>query len=136
MSTHPGVETDPGRGSITAVVLCWVTLIVGLAGLVIDGGRVVSTHVRVSDQAAAAARAGAQQLTDIRAGSPRIDCVRAEAVTRAGLARTPHQSIRITCDTGAISVTLVATVRTTGLRFFGVGDRRVSVTREVRILQG
>lgn len=136
MSTHPTGERDAARGSITAVVLCWVTLIVGLAGLVIDGGRVVAAHARAADQAAGAARAGAQQLTDLRAGSPRIDCFRAEAATRTVLARTPHDSIRITCNTEAISVTLVATVRTSGLRFFGVGDRRITVTREVRILQG
>ena len=136
MSTRLAGEDAPARGSITAVVLCWVTLIVGLAGLVIDGGRVVAAHAQAADRAAGAARAGAQQLTDIRAGSPRLDCARARAVTRADLARTPHEALRISCDAESLSVTLVVTVRTTGLRFFGVGDRRVSVTRVVRILRG
>ena len=136
MSTRPTAEDAPARGSITAVVLCWVTLIVGLAGLVIDGGRVVAAHARAADLAAGAARVGAQQLTDLRVGSPRVDCRRAEAATRVALARGSGDSIRISCDAESLSVTLSVIVPTTGLRFFGVGDRRVSVTRIVRIIQG
>lgn len=136
MSTHPVDDTHRARGSITAVVMCWTTLIVGLAGLVTDGGRVVTAHVRAADQAAGAARRGAQQLTDLRGGAPRIDCPRAERVVRDVIGRSPHDSLRIDCGPESLTVVVGVTVRTSALRMFGVGDRHVTVVREVRIVQG
>ena len=135
MST-PLAADGRSRGSVTAVAICWVASIVGLAGLVVDGGRVVTAHVRAADRAAGAARMGAQQLESLRAGVPRIDCDRAVPVVRTVLAGSAPDSVRIRCDAGSLAVTVGVTVATPGLRLFGVVDRRVVVTREVRMVEG
>lgn len=134
MPTSPVTEHSH-RGSVTAVALCWVAVIVGLAGLVADGGRVVSAHVRAADRAAAAARMGAQHLVGLRGGVPRIDCTEAVPVARAYMHRNGYDSVRVRCGETSLSVAATVVVPTSGLRVFGVGDRRVSVSREVRIVQ-
>lgn len=141
MSTRPVASARGGqlppcqRGSITAVALCWLVLLVGLSGLIIDGGRVVATHVRAADRAAAAGRMGAQQLANIRGGSPNIDCAAAVTVVRSEMARAGYTRASVGCTATTIRVSVTVRVPVRGLRFFGVGDRQVHVTREVRTVQ-
>ena len=61
------------HGSVTAFVVTVTSSLMLLVGLVHDGGRLVAAHLRVSDVAAAAARAGAQQVVGIRAGRLEVD---------------------------------------------------------------
>lgn len=129
-------DSRSGRGSISAVVVCWTVLYLGLAGLVLDGGRLVAEHVRLSDRAAAAARLGAQQLTNIRGGMPRVDCSIAVPIVRRTMADNGYRETRIRCTESDISVEASTNVKMVGLRLLGVPDRRIRIVRVVRTVQG
>lgn len=57
-----GPKVKGEEGQVTAFVAVITAALVLLAGLVIDGGLALAGHVRTIDEAAEAARAGAQQL--------------------------------------------------------------------------
>jgi hypothetical protein len=69
------------RGSITAFVAVVATALVLVAGMAYDGGQVIAAHTAARNDAARAARAGAQQidLDHLRAtNEPRLDTTAAE----------------------------------------------------------
>jgi Putative Flp pilus-assembly TadE/G-like len=65
--------TTDDRGSVTALVVGLVMTFIACAGLAVDGGRLISAKVRVSDRAENAARLGAQAVTDLRLGVPVVE---------------------------------------------------------------
>ena len=69
-------------GFISAFVVSLTMTFIVCAGLAIDGGRVVAARIKVADTAENAARAGAQALTDLRTGAPRIDAPQAIRLTQ------------------------------------------------------
>ena len=56
------------RGSISALVLGLTITFMLCAGLVVDGGRVVSRYLELADIAENAARSGSQELRSLRSG--------------------------------------------------------------------
>ena len=87
---HPDHEDDGGW--VTAFVMIFAVALVFMAGLVLDGGRMLAEHRRAGNLADSAARAGAQAISEdlVRAGATEIlDTDAAEAaacdfVTTAG----------------------------------------------------
>lgn len=131
MRTH----TDDQRGSISALVVSLASALVFVAGVVHDTGRLVHAHSRLADVAGNAARAGAQSVTGIRDGDPRIDRVgaleRATEMLRAERARGTVSVVR-----GQVRVTVHETVRLTALALLGVAFREISVTRSALVMSG
>lgn len=58
------------QGMVSAFVVIFATALVFVAGLVVDGGRMLAEHRKVDNLADSAARAGAQAISDdaVRAG--------------------------------------------------------------------
>lgn len=118
------------RGTVTAFVVTLVVAFVACAALAVDGGRLVAARVQAADHAENAARAGAQELTDLRAGQRRVDPVRARARAAAYLA--DHGVIgEIVATTASVTVTVVLEHHPTLLGLVGVGARSVRATRSV-----
>jgi hypothetical protein len=109
------------------VVVITVALVM-CAGLVFDGGRIVGARVTASDRAAAAARAGAQEIAVMADGRVVIDAARAASRAKAFLAAngvTGHVDVA----GGRITVTLAQQVPMTLLRLAGVGTKTVTASR-------
>jgi len=99
-----------------------------VAGLAVDGGRIVSARVSAADHAENAARVGAQQVTLIRLGWRVLDPARARQASMDYLA---FHGVSGTVDVGINSVTVrvVVTQPTTLLRLVGIPSRSVSASR-------
>ena len=123
------------RGSVSGLFVCLVTGLMSLSALAFDGGRVVDTYVEIADVAAAAARAGGQQIDGIREGSARINRPRALTAVRRFLG-TSGSAAEVSVTDTSVTVTLRRNVPTLWLGMFGVGHRSVTVTRSAGIVQG
>jgi hypothetical protein len=123
------------RGSVSAFVVCLFLGMVALVGLAYDGGRVSSRYGELSDLAANAARVGAQQVTGIRAGEPKIDPDGARTAAVRFLARRSLPS-RVVVQGDRITVTVRAVVPMRILSLVGVTARSISVTRSVELVAG
>jgi len=122
-------------GSISGFVIVLSMTFVACAGLAFDGGRIIAARTQATDAAENAARAGAQQITSLRSGSPSID--KNSAITSA------HQfleSIEImgaaTADENSVTVTTNIRVPMTLLGLFGVRDKSVSAVRSAQPFTG
>jgi len=77
------------RGSVTLLlVLVMPALMIGVVGLVFDGGQVITARRQALNEAEQAARAGAQGVAveEVRDGGPQeLDPARAQAAARAYL---------------------------------------------------
>jgi len=96
------------RGSMTAFVAVTAVALVMLAGMVYDGGQVVSATARARSDAAKAARAGAQEidLTALRStGETALDPARAEESALAYLDEAGATGT-VTVDGPKITVTV------------------------------
>lgn len=122
------------RGSVTAFVVGIVTSLVALAGLVHDGGRLVAAHVRAADQAAGAARAGAQEVTGIRAGHVVIDIPAAAHSARRHVATLGAQG-RVEVTPYGVTVTVRVPVGFALLSLVGLEGREVSATRTAVVVR-
>lgn len=95
------------RGSVAFIVVMWSVVVVVLAGLVIDGGLMISQKERAADLAAQAARAQAENLdtTVLRdTGKAQIDLVSGTdpcALARTYLAKNTIHSGTASLDTSA-----------------------------------
>lgn len=120
--------TGSERGSVTGFVVCMVVALVMCAGLVFDGGRLVAARIAAADAAENAARAGAQEVTAIRAGVWHLDPGKAAARADQYLAAL-GVSGSVDASPEAVAVTVTATTSMTLLQLVGLGPRTVSVTR-------
>ena len=119
------------RGSVSAFVLGLVMTFVACAGLAVDGGRVISARIRAADRAENAARVGAQAVTNIRLGIPRVDQQDAVRLARKFLlASGAHGSV--TANGVEVCVIVNASVPMTLLALIGTTPRRVAVERCAR----
>jgi Flp pilus assembly protein TadG len=116
------------RGSITAFVVMLVLTFVVCAGLAVDGGRQVGARSRAADLAENAARAGAQQLTDIRTGIWRLDRTRARQAAAEYLAAR-GESGSISVSDRRVTVVVTLTINTSLLRLAGIDSRTVRASR-------
>jgi hypothetical protein len=90
-ATAPPARDD--RGFVTAFVVIFAVALVFVAGLVLDGGRMLSEHRRAGNLADSAARAGAQAISEdlVRAGATEIlDVDAAEAAACDFVASTGY----------------------------------------------
>lgn len=93
MDPEPVRPTSDDEGFVTAFVIIFAVALVFVAGLVLDGGRMLSEHRRAGNLADSAARAGAQAVSEdlVRAGAPEIlDTGAAEAAACAFVASTGY----------------------------------------------
>jgi Flp pilus assembly protein TadG len=119
------------RGSVTALVVGLVMTFIACAGLAVDGGRLVSAKVRVSDQAENAARLGAQAVTDLRLGVPVVDERRALKIAREFLGSQGVTGV-VQASRFEVCVTARETVSMTLLGLVGVRGRPVTGRRCAR----
>lgn len=122
------------RGSVTAFVVGMVTALVMLVGLVHDGGRMVSAHLRAADHAAGAARTGAQELTGLRAGTERLDPEGASVRARQFLDAVGVTGAVSTTPT-SITVTVSIAVPMEILSLVGPAVRQVTATRTAVVVR-
>ena len=123
------------RGSVSAFVAVIAIALVAVAGLVYDGGQILTAQARVRDLAANAARAGAQEID--------LDTLRAEQQVVLDPDRASSAALDYLAAHGAIGsveingsrVTVTATVRQT-LRILPGADRDVSATDSADAVPG
>lgn len=123
------------RGSVSAFVVGLFMAMVLLIGLAHDGGRMAARYGELSDVAANAARIGAQQVTGIRAGEPRVDPHLARAAASRFLARMNIQS-RVAVQGGRVTVSVYDVVPMHILSLLGLSSRSISVTRTAELVAG
>jgi Flp pilus assembly protein TadG len=115
-------------GTVTAFVVGLTAALLALVGLVHDGGRLVTAHLRVADHAGAAARTGAQELVGLRAGRDVLDVELAGHSARRVLGRYGASGEVIATPT-AVTVTVRSRVNFELLPLVGLTGREVSATR-------
>ncbi|CAN5859646.1 hypothetical protein BH23ACT10_BH23ACT10_29280 [soil metagenome] len=125
------------RGSISVFATVIALAMVLVAGLVLDGGRLLAARRQADDIAANAARAGAQAIdeTSLRTGGTTVDPVAGADAVAVHLAATPASgTARIAADTVTVDVTLTVDMLLLGLA--GIGATTVSATRQARAVRG
>jgi Flp pilus assembly protein TadG len=116
------------QGSVTALVVSLTMTFVACCALAVDGGRLVAAYVQLSDHAGNAARRGVQEVTSLRSGDPIIDGERARRVANAYLSQNGLQG-EVLAEDRAVTVGITTSVKMAMLGVFGIGDRRVTVSR-------
>jgi Flp pilus assembly protein TadG len=121
------------EGMVAAFAAVVAVSLVMVAGMVLDGGRVVAAQATARDLASAAARAGAQEL-DLELvrgdGAPVLDPGRAEA---AALAFLDASGVAGTVAVEGPAVTVVVTLRQP-MAILPVADRTVRVSHTATAL--
>lgn len=132
-------DGEHGAVSVYAVIIAAVLML--MAGLCIEGGRVLNARATLADQAEQAARAGAQHLStdDVRGGATvSVDSAAATSAARTYLAQGGlaqgglAQSSTVDVTSRGVAVTVERDVPTTMLRLVGVTSIHVTVTGEAR----
>lgn len=123
------------RGSISAFVVCSLIGISALAGLVFDGGRVISAYADISDAAENAARFGCQQMSGIRAGKMHVDSANAQ-VRIASYLNSQHLRGSSEVDDGGARVTVQKEIPMKILSLIGIHSRTITVTRSAHVVSG
>ena len=124
-------------GSITALVAVVTIALILVAGLVLDGGRVLAARRRAQDLAANAARAGAQAIDEdrLRRGDTVLDPEKSRSAIRRYLsAAAASGTAQVSPD--IVSVTVSVPVRMLLLSIAGVVDTTVTSTQRARAVQG
>ncbi len=125
-------------GTVTAFVACFVTALLAVAGLVIDGGLVLAARRAAFDEAGAAARAGAQAIdvARLRQGSPAVlDAAEARRLALDHLATTGHRGkVEVSGDVVRVNVRVERELTILGLA--GIGPITVVADGAARAVQG
>lgn len=115
-------------GVVTAFVVGLMMTFIVCAAFGVDGGRLVATRLELADHAENAARIGAQEITDLRSGSPKIDQNLAQRSSTTYLVdQDLNYSVSVSSNT--VTVTAIREVEMTLLKLFGVRNHTISVTR-------
>jgi Flp pilus assembly protein TadG len=124
-------------GQVTAFVVVLVGALLMCAGLVVDGGRMLSSSRDARDAAAGAARAGAQAL-DIGSfrdnDTTRLDPAAATARAHAFLAQAGYSGT-VAVDADRVTVTVTTRVDMVILGAVGVGPRTITVTESAETIR-
>ena len=123
------------RGSVSALMVCIVLSALTLVGLVFDAGTSVNEYTRLSDIAENAARAGAQEVTGLRAGDFRIDSRDAVMTSQAYL-RSYGVDGRVEVDHDSVSVEVIGSNRFQILGVIGLSSQRLHVVRTAFVVAG
>jgi hypothetical protein len=124
-----GVGAWWGRddGQVSAFVMVFLTAVLALAGLTLDGGLALGAQVRATGQAEAAARAGAQAI-DLaeyrRHGTVRLLPAQANNDAHAQLSAEGATGT-VTVDGETVTVAVTATYPTQLLGLVGIGSLTV-----------
>lgn len=124
------------HGAISVFVVIVTVALISIAGLVLDGGRLMAARREVQDIAANAARAGAQELDEdhLRAGRTRIDPIAGAAAISDYLAQTPATGTS-SVSGDAVTVQARMPVRML-LPLTGTRQRTVTATQRARAVRG
>ena len=126
------------RGSITAFVLVMVAALLALAGLVVDGGALLSARREGVNIAHGAARIGTQEIDETasrRGGRPTMDKAAAVREAEAYVASRGWDGRAVAFD-DRVEVTVTTSRSLTLLGAFGVGPRTVTATSSARPVFG
>lgn len=116
------------EGSITALVVVLAMTFVACAGLAVDGGRLIAAKIELGDHAENAARAGAQEVTSLRSGSPEIDGF--QAVYAAEEYLTTHGiDGDVSIENNSVTVNVSRKIPMTLLSLFGVTGKTLAAQR-------
>ena len=130
------LRQHPERGSVSVYVVIIAASLMLMAGLCVEGGRVLNARSTLADQAEQAARVGVQQLSMEKlrgSGVAATDPSAASSAARSYLARTGDaQTSTVKASSDRVSVTVERDVPTTMLRLVGVTSIHVTVTGEAR----
>lgn len=128
------------QGMVTATVVIFTVTLLAVAGLVFDGGNLLTAKRRAINEAEAAARAGAQalDLSSLRGGGVVVvDPIAAEDRAKDYLARVGHEgTVSVEGATVRVEVSFVEELSILGA--FGLDPRTVKgvgVARAVRGIQ-
>ena len=116
------------NGVISAFVVGLMMTFIVCAGLGVDGGRLVAIRLELADHAENAARVGAQELTELRSGEPKIDESQAQSSVSNYLALHDLDGEVVTTS-NSVTVTVSQEVEMTLLQLFGATNHLLSVTR-------
>jgi hypothetical protein len=132
MNTHRRADADAQRGSVTAFVVITTMALLFIAGLVIDGGLLLTTQRQAINEAEHAARAGAQALSEdaLRAtGAHLLDPVAAASAAQTYLARIGRTgTVAVSADRVSVTVEIPHRLLILGL----AGLRTVTVTGQAQ----
>lgn len=123
------------RGSLSAFVVCSMTALVAMVGLVNDAGSLLLRYAGTADLAQAAARVGVQEVEGVREGRPRLDTSRARSAALGWLERDGLRGSVAVSD-GSVTVTVVSRQTFGFLGSFGVPAATVSVVRSAHLVEG
>jgi hypothetical protein len=116
---------------VTVFVAGVALALVGVAGLVADGGAVLAARQRAFNEAEAAARAGAQAVSPaaLHGGPLSFDATEAASTARAYLATTGHDgTFTVANDTVEVTVTFEQPLPVLAL----IGPRHAHITGRAR----
>jgi Flp pilus assembly protein TadG len=128
---------DEGSAPVVFVVLM-TTVLIAMAGLVIDGGYALDARQEAANVAEQAARAGADALSEgsLRGGGPvKVDPARAEAAAKTYLQRVGHAGT-VTVDGASVTVTVRVARKTSILSVVGVNSITVLGSASARSIGG
>lgn len=133
------VSGEDGSTSVFAVIVASVLIL--LAGLCIEGGRVLDARATLADTAEQAARAGAQQIAmgELRSsGSVALDPATAAGAARDYLAAAgpTDAASSVSVQGGQVLVTLDADIPTTMLRLVGIDSVHLTISGTARTAIG
>lgn len=124
------------RGVVTAFVAILAVGLITVAGLVYDGGQILSRYREAGDLAAQAARAGAQGITQqsLHAGEPQVDEREAHLRANRFLADAGYTDAgSVAVDGGEVTVTVTLARRPYLVPF---GPRHVTASASASLAQG
>lgn len=126
------------QGMVTATVVIFTVTLLAVAGLVFDGGTLLTAKRRAVNEADAAARAGAQavDVSSLRSGGAvLVDPAMAEDQAREYLARVGHEGT-VSVEGANVRVEVSFVERLSILGAFGVGPRTIKGVGVARAVQG
>ena len=115
-------------GVVSAFVVGLMMTFIVCAAFGVDGGRLVATRLELADHAENAARIGAQEITDLRSGRPKIDQNLAQRSSTTYLG-DQDLNFLVSVSSNSVTVTAIREVEMTLLKLFGVRNHTISVTR-------
>lgn len=130
--------TRSQNGSVSVVVVTVTTALLLVAGLVWDGGRVLTAHRDADAVASAAARAGAQGVdeTALRTGTGApLDPADARRRVARYLAATPYTGVA-TVAGDTVTVTVTRTEQLPILSLAGLRSTQIDGTGTARAVRG
>jgi len=123
------------RGSISGLFVCLSMSLVAVAGLTVEGGRVVQAYGQLASLSASAARIGGQEIDGIQDGRISINSIRARSSMSKFLKGHDEVGSFVIGDK-EVTVILRRRVSTMFLRLVGITSRTIEVQRTITVVKG